>query len=935
MTIVLPWLTRLLPGALALTAALAVDVQPGAAQPAAADCGSPCAWVRSYGTGEGSPRRPDADTDMRFFGFATPHADGGATLIGEAITEEGRRLWLAGLDAGGDTVWESFATPQLCQGAGDGSGRSVVMTRDPDSQQYAVAAYGTDGEALWMLPLAGEPSAVGALPGGGAVVAQGRGNAVEVIRIASPDGFVFDRSPAIDSRWTVSVPQVSDALPAAVAALPDGGLILAGYDLDRQGGGFVLRLDGDGAVTWDTRFAEVGRPTHRPCGTGGSAAMVEPLADGRSAVLFLSTRPDGLGGLVVGLDGAGQEAWRHDPALDDADRHTRSIAMAIGRTTGGGLLVSGMTSRPRGEFAHWVTQLTPDGMVDWRQDITQPDRGPGSPDLSPTAVAGMPDGGVLALATSGARRFQMRAWAIRLGADGVDADGTAAVHPPAPTNGPEDLLGMWIATNLQGAVAHLRFAPDGRMVVLAGGREQAGRYTVDFRPVPARIDFTIDGDSHLGILEILPDGSARMAFDERDRPTSFEPGRWEVVTLARPSAPDDRSLDEAGSRDAVMRLLGLVPDTRAGRAGRPLASYADYEAIVEAAYARTMPDMDIATVGFETMAPALIRVSAGPGEYVQYLRLTEQALPDLLGIAVTDVRRGLAFGSPPEKGLLLGLAPGDFSAAVAAALDARGFARRDIAGTTVWHRLEDGRMDLQSRDPADPFFGQLGQAARIALMDGVLGGSPFWSVAEGMAAAAADGPSLGDDRVARAAVDAVTDADRFDGRLLQLMLIDPVDVMVVDTTTERLLEAVQEGRLDDLDTLVPDARSLGLPPYLMAVLADRFAGDRDEAVVALVYPDAAMAEAAAAALASRLEAFRPDGPADAWADLWADPATTRASHVYADGSGLAVAVVTIGVPAVFPTDGTDGGLRPVGGRVFRMLASSYYRRGLVPLAVLD
>src|SRR5690606_28795459 len=78
------------------------------------------------------------------------------------------------------------------------------------------------------------------------------------------------------------------------------------------------------------------------------------------------------------------------------------------------------------------------------------------------------------------------------------------------------------------------------------------------------------------------------------------------------------------------------------------------------------------------------------------------------------IDRALSYGVPPGMVMLIDV---DYDAdSIAAALGARDFEQRDVNGVTVWHRYDDFQINLASREPADPFNGQLGGAARVALL---------------------------------------------------------------------------------------------------------------------------------------------------------------------------------------------------------------------------
>ena len=392
----------------------------------------------------------------------------------------------------------------------------------------------------------------------------------------------------------------------------------------------------------------------------------------------------------------------------------------------------------------------------------------------------------------------------------------------------------------------------------------------------------------------------------------------------------------AGGYDAAMDLLALVPDSPIGRQGTPLVSYIDFDAMVGAAYADPMATgavASLATLNFEEQVSAFRRAAAGPPEDLQLLSVIEAEMPSLLGIGVSDVHRALVFGTPPQTGTVFGLDPQqDYSAAIAAALDARAFEQRDVVGTTVWHRLSDGAMDLTNRTPGDPFGGHMGLAARIAHIDSALVNSAMWPVTLSMVAAAGDVRALAEDPTVAATVAAIADP-ALDGVLLQFVLLNAADTMAVPGDPARLL---LDGAAPEAGAAAPQGQADALPPYLLVALADRSTGNRDETLVALTYPDEATAEMAATVLADRLRSFAPASAPEAWIDhLAALDATVEPVVFTGEAGGPAVALARISYPALLRMDEAgDDDVGP-GDWTFAWLINTLYRRELSVLAVAE
>ncbi len=935
------------------------------AQPAGEACGAPCSWVRTYGTGEGNPLQGGPETDMRLVAHAAAQPDGGSMLVGASVVGGDRGVWFAGLAPSGAVAWERSEPGNLCRIVRDASRGALALIEDRDTDTYRLAAYGGAGQLRWSLDLdIDEPGPIAALPDGGAVILMDTGTESELIRIDGGQGLLFDNEPRILGRDGIGLGRDESILPVAMAVLEDGSLIIAGFEEREEPVGLVVALDPQNEVLWRTEIDQVLTPSTIPCTAYGTAASIAPLAGSRLAVHFYFLSDVGVPeSLLVVLNRQGEIQWTRDPADDDSEPYAATLATAMAPTADGGVLLAGSVNRPARRFGNWVERLASDGTILWHEDITQPDERETNVDLLLSSVAETPDGGALAVGTSDLALLRLRGWAIRVaGESQVDT-----AEPAAPTLGAQDLLpGVWSATADREDPVVVTFLPDGAVIVISRGRPERGRYWADFDSDPTTLDVEVDGDTFLGLVEFIDDDTFRMAMGEDERPSSFGDDGAQIVTFTRmsprptgtraaapaeasapvdedevqaeatPPAGEDQTLADgpyAGSRQAVMDLLALVPDTPMGRDGVPLVSYVDIEATIEASYADAMPGLRFASLSFDDMFPGFMRIRSGPQNYMQYLPVIKDEISGLLGIDVQDVRRGLEFGQPPEWGTILGLDPaGDHAPAITAALNARDFQQRQIGDVTVWHRLDDLEMDIINRNPGDPFGGHLGQSARIAVLPPALIGSPVWPVAEGVVAAAGDARSLADDPVIAAAVEAIT-PPATEGALLQFQLFNVDDAAFAAMP---VIDLIQDGQVIDPGTELPEGPAGTLPPYLMVAIADVFAGDRDEAIVALVYLDRGAAEAAAEVLADRFNAFRPASAPDAWANRLEAVGGTIAADVVEAGDGrFAVALTRISSPAVFPTDEQDGLLPAHGGMMFQFLIDALLRRDLTPLAILQ
>jgi hypothetical protein len=74
-------------------------------------------------------------------------------------------------------------------------------------------------------------------------------------------------------------------------------------------------------------------------------------------------------------------------------------------------------------------------------------------------------------------------------------------------------------------------------------------------------------------------------------------------------------------------------------------------------------------------------------------------------------------GRPPMVLTIVGGAP-EMTVGMAGTLAARGFTASRVEGVEVFSTGEDFKLDLKSRDPADPFADGMGKAQRLAVTPG-------------------------------------------------------------------------------------------------------------------------------------------------------------------------------------------------------------------------
>jgi hypothetical protein len=393
-----------------------------------------------------------------------------------------------------------------------------------------------------------------------------------------------------------------------------------------------------------------------------------------------------------------------------------------------------------------------------------------------------------------------------------------------------------------------------------------------------------------------------------------------VITLMGAGLATSQN-DENGQHP-LLNLLSLVPDNEQAHTGAGWATirYADFQALyisedLETMRLRLNPNM---LLNLAPLPAMMTRFQAGP-QSMPFLLMGIQQMPDMVGFRwISDVNQSLEYGTPRNVATILA---GSFDAeAVNRALEVRGFESTDVNGITVWHRFEDGEWDLEAREPADPFGGHLGMAARIAILPGYLANAGYWEMTEDMVAASSgEHPSLADDPDYRALAEAITDPD---GLLIQALFFNLADVGSVD---EDALAEVY----DAVQNLAGDYSPL--MPYALAVLADRQEDNDQVHLIGLVYSDAAQAAAAAEEMASRISSFVAPGT-DEVAALQFNAQIS--AWVYdSETTGQAVAVVEARYP--FPDERTDPETQffNPGGLLYRAWVDALRQRGFYPLVV--
>ncbi len=389
-----------------------------------------------------------------------------------------------------------------------------------------------------------------------------------------------------------------------------------------------------------------------------------------------------------------------------------------------------------------------------------------------------------------------------------------------------------------------------------------------------------------------------------------------VVGIAPAAGQDGESQPQP-----LLAMLAMVPDNDLvqgqGWAG---VRYVDFQALYTAEGVEEMrvSQGTQALLDNVPLPGMLARLVAAP-DALNYVFAGVDRMQQVVGFEwIASVNRSLEYGAPPYTALIL---DGTFDAdAISAALSGRGFEETDVSGVPVWNRFEDEEMNLRDVEPADPFGGRLGKAARIAILPGHLANSAYWDMTKGIIAAVqGEQPSLADNPNYRALADAITAPD---GLLLQALFFGLADIGLIPGDP---LAALSGQGAED-----PTAAYGPLMPYALAVLADRQEGQDQVHLIGLVYPNADVAGPAAEEVANRIQAFTLPEQQETLVERFGAQVSSRVYE--SESTGQAVAVVEVRYP--LPAERTDStGMFITGGIMYMKWVQAIMRRDFVVLEV--
>jgi hypothetical protein len=383
-----------------------------------------------------------------------------------------------------------------------------------------------------------------------------------------------------------------------------------------------------------------------------------------------------------------------------------------------------------------------------------------------------------------------------------------------------------------------------------------------------------------------------------------------LLILALPAAAQE-------PEHPLAQMFAVIPQSRVSESGS-FISYVDYRAAFSQRggsfsansreFSQLLGDDDARALW---MANAL-RVASGMPDWTQYLMQIHPEAVELLGFEWFDIDQSLSFGVPPTDGAIL---RGEFDAErVRAAFEARDFAAETIDGVKVLCWIEGCdqglAMDVRSRNPANPFGGNLGRREPVALLPNLLLNSAEIETVTGMIAAATGAaPSLLDDPDYAAIADLISELGAADVELIQLHIYRQADI--VDFSVPESLASV-------VDTLGP------LPPYSIAALADLQDGETQIALAALVYETAEPAETAAGELTARIASF------DSRDEFTEAQVEIDSSQVFTSAAGdRFVAVGSLRYP--LPSNDSSDDTLTQSGLIYRRWLNGFFRREFYPV----
>jgi hypothetical protein len=379
----------------------------------------------------------------------------------------------------------------------------------------------------------------------------------------------------------------------------------------------------------------------------------------------------------------------------------------------------------------------------------------------------------------------------------------------------------------------------------------------------------------------------------------------------------------------LIRLLGALPDNSAVTES---LSYADYRAITAArpgAPLITTAEDWLAldgTSGEDAWFGAFLGLSSGPQDFVTSTFTQPVEAREAIGFDPYTVERAISYGNPPEQVSIL---EGNFDEdLIGEAYAAREYEQNSLEGMTLWcgdDTCEGTRQDLPSRNPADPFGGNLGRRQPVLVGEDLIASSPsIERLQEQAQAIAGITPTLADNPDYRAVAEAITQ----DGTLLQAWFINPTDISPLSEIL--LLPDLSAEELEELSTELA-ARFVPLPQYDLVAFADTATETEQIAQVALVYESADQANEASDILQQRIASYESLVTQLPMQEMLEDRGLTSIETEVYEGDERSVLLVKLHAPLPGLEPSSDD--PPVSSSLlFRTLVDMYLRRDIGWLA---
>jgi len=294
----------------------------------------------------------------------------------------------------------------------------------------------------------------------------------------------------------------------------------------------------------------------------------------------------------------------------------------------------------------------------------------------------------------------------------------------------------------------------------------------------------------------------------------------------------------------LLDMLALVPDNPQARGA--ILSYVDYRAVESTRPGAAQPqnwaewnalqEADDPSAGL--WMAAFLGVASGPSNFLSYLGQFEP-MPQVMGFDWFDIDRALTYGEPPSMGNVIA---GDFdSDSIIAAFEARGFEQSELNGLPLLCSdagCDAGmELDLQARDLANPFGGELGRKEPLVIAPGYLMDSADYEQVEGMTEAYTDDQdSLADAPDFRAAANIAS----ANGTLVQAQFVN-FALLSAPFFSDNPTEIAEEAGV--------------LPLYQLAAIVHRVEGEDEIAEIILIYGNETNAQDAAITLQDRISKY--------------------------------------------------------------------------------